>query len=71
MDVAGQVKPQRATLEEKPPVVAQRRAAPQDAPQRRVHWPAASQRVARWAGLPLPAQPTAMEKELLCALLDS
>jgi len=32
MGVAGQMKPQRETLEEKPPVVAQPRAAPEDAP---------------------------------------
>ena len=71
MGVAGQVKPQRATLEKKPPALAQPRAAPQDAPQRLAHYLVASEQAARRAGLPLPAQPTAMEKELSCALLDS
>ena len=71
MGVVGQVKPQRATLEKKPPAVAQPRAEQQDAPQRLAHWPAASQRDARRAELSLPTQPTAMEKEPLCALLDS
>jgi len=71
MGVAGQVKPRRATLEKKPPAVAQPRAERQDAPQRLAHCPVESERAALRAALPLPAQPTAMEKELSYALLDS
>lgn len=71
MSVAGQVKPQRATLEEKPTLVAQPRAKRQDTPQRLAHCLVASEQAALRAGLPLPAQPTPMEKELSCALLDS
>ena len=71
MGVAGEMKPQRETLEEKPPVVAQPRAERQDAPQRLAHCLVASERAALRAELPLPAQPTATEKELSCALLDS
>ena len=71
MGVAGQMKPRRETLEEKPLAVPHPRAERQDAPQRLAHCPVASQWAALRAGLPLPAQPTAMEKELSCALLDS
>ena len=70
MGVAGQVKPQRATLEKKPPAVPHPMAERQDAPQQLAHCLVASERAARRAGLPLPAQPTAMEKELSYALLD-
>lgn len=70
MGVAGQMKPQRETLEEKPQVVAQPRAERQDAPQRLAHCLVASEGAARRAGLPLPAQPTVTEKELSCALRD-